>query len=68
MIITLTDGPNAGSTISISTTEMSYGPETLTVGFALSDYNKPAPQSIAEAFDGKVGSIVCVCVCVCVCG
>eukprot|EP00048_Salpingoeca_helianthica_P005444 m.87928 g.87928 ORF g.87928 m.87928 type:complete len:904 (+) comp13602_c1_seq1:1215-3926(+) len=58
MVITLLDGPNAGSKISVLTTEMSYGPETLTVGFALSGFNKPVPQSITEAFDGQDGARV----------
>jgi len=52
MVITILDGPHVGSKIQVLTTEMSYGPETLTVAFSLSDYDSPVPDSIADAFDG----------------
>lgn len=54
MVITLTDGPHKGSKINVLVTEMSYGPETLTSGFSLSNYDSPVPDSIADAFDGVV--------------
>jgi hypothetical protein len=54
MVITLIDGPHQGAKINVLTTEMSYGPETLTVAFSLSDYNGPVPDSIEHAFDAKV--------------
>jgi len=52
MIITLIDGPHSGSKINVLTVEMANGPETTTMGFGLSDYDSPAPSTIADAFDG----------------
>jgi len=53
MVITLLDGPHAGSVINVLYSEMAYGPETLTAAFSLSDYNMPVPDSVADAFSGK---------------
>ena len=46
---------------------MSYGPETLTVGFGLSDYNAPAPLDISDAFDAVVSDLSLVSVVLCMC-
>jgi len=49
MIITLTDGPNIGKTITLIYPDISMGPETTSKAFCLSDYNGPAPTDVASA-------------------
>ena len=51
LVITLTSGDHKGAKINVLLTEMFYGPETLTMGFSLSDYDAPPPASISEAMD-----------------